>query len=98
MEEQFEEISIKNWESWKKQNRSHILVDVREEDEFLDFNIGGLNVPAHQISDNISQLSKFKKIVLVCSNGLRSSIMARVIKKKIPHASVFHLTEGILNE
>lgn len=74
---------------------SHIIVDIREREEFLDQNIGGINIPAHEITSRISEISQVENLIIVCSNGLRSSIMARVINKKIPTANVYHLTEGI---
>ncbi len=75
---------------------SFIIVDIREKDEFNDFNIGGLNIPSHEITDKIDYLNTFENIVVLCSNGLRSHIMSRVIQKKIPSAQIYHLTEGII--
>lgn len=75
---------------------SSIIIDIREKEEFQDFNIGGFNMPAHTLGDHIEYLSNFKILIIVCSNGMRSHIMARVIQKKIPSAKVYHLTEGII--
>lgn len=75
--------------------QNKILVDIREKEEFLDKNIGGINIPAHEITNRISELFHNENIVVVCSNGLRSSIMARVIQKKIPNANIYYLSEGI---
>lgn len=72
-----------------------LIVDIREREEFLEKNIGGINIPAHEITTRIGELETKENLVIVCSNGLRSSIMARVIHKKIPNANVFHLSEGI---
>jgi rhodanese-related sulfurtransferase len=72
-----------------------LVVDVREHDEFQSFNVGGFNMPAHLLKENLQDLEKYKTLIIICSNGLRSQIMARVIQKKIPSAKVFHLTEGI---
>lgn len=71
------------------------IVDIREKEEFIDFNIGGINIPAHEITTRIAEIDSFENLVIVCSNGIRSSIMARVIHKKIPSANIYHLTEGI---
>lgn len=73
------------------------IVDVREKDEFIDFNIGGRNIPAHEISHFLPDLEKEEKLVVICSNGLRSSIVARVLQKKLPTIPVFHLTHGIID-
>ncbi|MBP6618745.1 MAG: rhodanese-like domain-containing protein [Leadbetterella sp.] len=71
------------------------IVDIREKEEFLEQNIGGINIPAHEITTRLSEISNKENLIIVCSNGLRSSIMARVIHKKIPNANVYHLSEGI---
>lgn len=72
-----------------------LIVDIREREEFLEKNIGGINIPAHEITTRIGELETKENLIIVCSNGLRSSIMARVIHKKIPNANVYHLSEGI---
>lgn len=72
-----------------------LLLDVRETWEFTDFNIGGTNIPPHEITDKIAELSAYKKIIVACSNGTRSSIVARLLSKKMPSAEIYHLAEGI---
>ena len=72
-----------------------LLLDVRETVEFLDFNIGGLNIPPHEIIEKIAKLADYKQIIVACSNGTRSSIVARLLAKKIPSVQIFHLEEGI---
>lgn len=79
----------------KEDNPFFCLVDVRERHEFAEFNWGGVNVPAHELGDYVEKLTEFKEIVVACSNGMRSGIMARVIQKKIPGAHILHLEEGI---
>ena len=71
------------------------IIDVREKEEFVDFNIGGLNIPAHEVTGKIEFLEKFEKLIIVCSNGMRSNIMARVLLKKLKNPQIMHLTEGI---
>jgi len=80
----------------KENFRDTEIVDVREKEEFMDFNIGGRNIPAHEISHFLPDLEKEDKLVVVCSNGLRSSIVARVLQKKLPTIPVFHLTDGMM--
>ncbi len=73
-----------------------VIVDIRDEWEFKDFNIGGLNIPAHTLNDQIEILSQKECLIIVCSNGTRSHIMARVINKKLPNTQIYHLSEGIM--
>lgn len=72
------------------------IVDVREKIEFSEYNRGGRNIPAHEINTFIEELSQEDKLVVICSNGFRSSIVARVLEKKLATIPIFHLTEGIL--
>ncbi|MDT4869459.1 hypothetical protein FQZ97_1044870 [compost metagenome] len=83
-------------EELKERFKDSEIVDVRERDEFVDFNIGGRNIPAHEINHFLPELEKEDKLVVVCSNGLRSSIVARVLQKKLPTIPLFHLTNGLI--
>lgn len=71
------------------------ILDIRETWEFNDFNIGGINIPPHEIPDRIAEIADYEQIVLVCSNGFRSSIVARMLAKKLPDAKILHLEEGV---
>jgi len=72
-----------------------LLLDVREVWEFADFNIGGINIPPHEITERLEELSNYDTIVVACSNGTRSSIVARLLTKKLPAKDILHLEEGI---
>jgi rhodanese-related sulfurtransferase len=71
------------------------LVDVREEIEFDEFNIGGINIPGHLISERLAALEKFDFLIIACSNGTISHILTRVFKKKLPQKTILHLKDGI---
>ena len=72
-----------------------LLLDVREVWEFADFNIGGINIPPHEITERLDELSNYDTIIIACSNGTRSSIVARLLTKKLPTKEILHLEEGI---
>lgn len=72
-----------------------LLLDVREIWEFADFNIGGINIPPHEITERLDELSQFDTIIVACSNGTRSSIVARLLTKKLPNKEILHLEEGV---
>lgn len=74
---------------------STILLDVRETHEFSDFNIGGLNIPPHEITERLEELKSYDTIIVACSNGTRSSIVARLLTKKLSEKNILHLEEGI---
>lgn len=72
-----------------------IILDVREKEEFLDYNSGGLNVPAHLLNNYYEQLKNYDSVIVVCSNGMRSSIISRVLNLKLKSTTVYHLSEGL---
>src|ERR1700712_4757504 len=72
-----------------------VLLDVREVSEYQDFNIGGINIPPHEIPDKLQLLDAYENIIVACSNGTRSGIIARVLLKKLPNKRIYHLEEGV---
>ena len=72
-----------------------VLLDVREISEFGDFNIGGINIPPHEVLERLEELKSYETIIVACSNGTRSSIVARLLAKKLPNSKILHLEEGI---
>jgi rhodanese-related sulfurtransferase len=76
-------------------NPKSILLDVREISEFADFNIGGINIPPHEVTERLEEIKNYQTIVVACSNGTRSSIVARLLRKKLPEKTILHLEEGV---
>ncbi len=91
---EFQEITQSELENYLKEENT-VLLDVREIWEFRDFNIGGINIPPHEITDHVEALKKYNQIIVACSNGTRSSIVARLLTKKLPEVKILHLEEGI---
>jgi rhodanese-related sulfurtransferase len=92
--EDFQRINQNELDQYLAQDNT-VLLDVRETWEFRDFNIGGINIAPHEITEQIETLKKYATIIVACSNGTRSSIVARVLAKKLPETKILHLEEGI---
>ena len=90
----FTEITQSDLESILSESKA-VLLDVRELSEFADFNIGGINVPPHEVLERLEELKSYETIIVACSNGTRSSIIARLLTKKLPNSKILHLEEGI---
>ena len=67
-----------------------LLVDVRENYEFEESNIGGVNIPLYELSQRINELPRQKTIVLYCQTGSRSRIAMNLVKA-IHDADVYSL-------
>jgi adenylyltransferase/sulfurtransferase len=79
----------------KKSIKEYELIDVRSEREHDLFDIGGKNIPADEIEDNIDYFNSDSAKVLYCSTGKRSAEAVKLIKKKYPEAKVFSLEDGL---
>lgn len=81
-----------------KNNEAINLIDVRQPDEHLDFNIGGILLPLGQIQamqiDEIESL-KDEVIICYCRSGQRS-MQAALMLETIGFKNVFNLVGGMI--
>ena len=61
-----------------------VIVDVRSENEFLTGNIeGSLNIPLHDMLNNLEQLNdKEQQIITCCASGIRSATAKQLLRTK----------------
>ena len=78
-----------------KSNADIQLVDVREEAEHTEFNIGGELIPLSKITQQIDHIEKNKRVVLYCKKGVRSQIAIQRLQQKMPFKNLINLTGGI---
>jgi molybdopterin/thiamine biosynthesis adenylyltransferase/rhodanese-related sulfurtransferase len=71
------------------------LVDVRENYEFEDYNIGGINIPLFELKEHIPSLPADKKLVFCCQTGQRSK-MAIQLLKPFYKGAMYSLKNGII--
>lgn len=72
-----------------------ILIDVREEFEHTDFNIGGLLIPMNTIFENIAAIPKNKPVVLYCAKGIRSAMVIQRLEEKCGYTNLINLSGGM---
>lgn len=58
-----------------------LLVDVREEYEFEEDPIGGINIPLPDLNKNLTKMPADKTIVFYCRSGARSLMAVNLLKK-----------------
>ena len=77
---------------WKKISNNNIfLLDVRDNDEFLDFKIpGSVNIPLQNLfeSRNISKIPQDKEIVTICPHGNRAMVASFALARNGIKSSV----------
>lgn len=74
------------------------IVDVRDEWEFDEFNIGGLNVPLPDIRSRKAELLPYQTLIVICTNGARSRVAAKDLLRQteFQNKTIYHLHGGII--
>jgi len=76
-----------------------VLVDVRDEWEFDEFNLGGLNMPLPDIRARKAELASYQTLVVICTNGARSRVAARDFcrQPELRDKTILHVRGGVLD-
>lgn len=70
------------------------LIDVREPDEYAEFNIGGELMPLHDIVQQLDKIDTVKPVILYCRKGIRSQMAIQRLQQKFPFTNLFNLIGG----
>lgn len=70
------------------------LVDVREEEEHADFNIGGKLIPLTELMDHLDEIPKDREVIIYCKLGVRSQIAIQRLEQK-EFNNLVNLTGGV---
>ncbi len=81
-----------------RQQSGTAVVDVRDEWEFDEFNIGGLNVPLPDLRARKAELLPYDSLIVICTNGARSRVAAKDLLRQpeFQHKTIYHLHGGII--
>ena len=91
-----ESITVEELKTRLKNNEKIKVIDVREEWEYEEFNIGAELIPLSTIPLKLDDLSEFKdeEVVVHCRSGKRSAA-AQIILNSVGFTNVKNLTGGI---
>ena len=81
-----------------RQQPSTAVVDVRDEWEFEEFNIGGINIPLPDLRSRKIELLPFDTVIVMCTNGVRSRVAAKDLLRQpeFQHKTIYHLHGGLI--
>ena len=71
------------------------LLDVREDFEHEDFDIGGTLIPLDQIMSSASKIPRDKPVVVYCRRGVRSQIAIERLEGKFGFKNLINLDGGL---
>jgi rhodanese-related sulfurtransferase len=70
------------------------VVDVRDEFE-IDGDPVGLHMPMHQVRERFSALPVGAPVLFVCDKGMRSTVVARMLRKESGFMLAYSLRGGL---
>lgn len=76
-------------------NEDILLIDLREDYEFEDFNIGGINIPMDQVLNTLDKIDFNKPVFFCCRSGKKSAAITHTIKRKLGLENVYSLKGGV---
>jgi molybdopterin/thiamine biosynthesis adenylyltransferase/rhodanese-related sulfurtransferase len=90
------ELTMNELNKWLNELAGEIyLVDVRENYEFEEYNIGGINIPLYELKNRIAELPGDKKLIFYCQTGQRSK-MAIQLLKPLHKGEMYSLKNGVI--
>ena len=94
-EKNFKEISPEELDQLFSSREDFQLVDVREEDEYAAFNIGGELISLKHILNDAGKINRDRKVVLHCQMGSRSKQAIHLLQEKFGFDNLYNLTGGL---
>lgn len=89
-------ISYAEMQKWKEEGKNFQLIDVREQDEFDEFNIGGHLLPMNTVPDHVEAFSREIPVVVHCKAGSRSATVIRFLEEQYGFGNLYNLEGGVL--
>lgn len=79
-----EDITVENLKSRLDSNEKFVFIDVREEWEYDDDNLGAKNIPLADLPNRLAELDNHKdsEIVVHCRSGARSGNAKKFLESK----------------
>lgn len=79
-----EDITVENLKSRLDSNEKFVFIDVREEWEYDDDNLGAKNIPLADLPNRLDELDNHKdsEIVVHCRSGARSGNAKKFLESK----------------
>ena len=87
-------ITAKELAEWINNKKDIRLIDVREQYEHDEFNIGGTIIPFGEIVKHAGEIEKEKNVVIYCRKGIRSQLAIQRLQEKFPFKNLINLVGG----
>jgi adenylyltransferase/sulfurtransferase len=89
------EITVQELKKLRDESADIQLIDVREEYEFENAQMGGELIPMGDIMNQLDKVSKTKQVIIHCRSGARSGAICNLLESQ-GYNNVFNLKGGII--
>ncbi|MCW3107144.1 MAG: rhodanese-like protein [Segetibacter sp.] len=90
-----QQISVKQLKEKLTQSDEFFLLDVREDFEHEDFDIGGRLIPLDEVMTKAAEIPTDKPVVVYCRKGIRSQIAIQRLEDKFGFTNLINLQGGL---
>jgi rhodanese-related sulfurtransferase len=68
-----DEIAVEDLAAWRREGRTHTVLDVREPAEIAVARLdGSLDIPMRSVPDRLQEIPRDRPVVVICHHGARS--------------------------
>lgn len=89
-------ITVEELKALKDQGAEFTLIDVREEHEYEDANLGGILIPMGSVLDHLDQIPREGNVIMQCRSGGRSGNVIKMLEQREGYTNLKNLEGGIL--
>lgn len=89
-------INVQELKSMIDNNVEHVLIDVREQNEYAVSNINGLLIPTSEFAGRFSEVPKDGKVIVQCRSGARSANVIAWLEQNHGYENLYNLEGGIM--
>ena len=93
---EIKEILANDFKEKIKRKEKFQLIDVREESEYLNKNIGGELIPLNSLSQHLNKIETEKLVIVHCQSGIRSKKAVKILMEN-GFKNVVSLKNGLLD-
>ncbi len=91
------EISVDELLNLISSNENIQLIDVREKNEQPEIAaLKDLKIPLNEIENRVHEISKDKKVIVICQSGIRSKQAIEILQNKYGFENLFNLKGGLM--
>ncbi|MCX8080095.1 MAG: rhodanese-like domain-containing protein [Bacteroidia bacterium] len=88
-------ITVSELKQWMESKKDFQLIDVREEFEYEEINMGGHLIPLAELPDRMNEIDRNKDVVVHCRSGKRSQNAIQFLESH-GYTNLYNLEGGIL--